>query len=109
MVQATLPVGQRPQRGDGEADAAVIVNYAGIFSFQPLAGIVEAEFHRQFNFNVLGAILIAQEAVKHFQVSGSAIINIGSTASANPEKNATIYAATKVAVGEVHKGFASVP
>ena len=79
----------------------IIVNNAGVFSFQPLAEIVEAEFHRQFDVNVLGAILVAQEAAKHFPVSGGAIINIGSTASANPEKNAAIYAATKAAVDAV--------
>lgn len=84
----------------------IIVNNAGVFSFQPLAEIVEAEFHRQFDVNVLGAILVAQEAVKHFPVSGGAIINIGSTASANPEKNATIYAATKAAVDAVTRTLA---
>lgn len=84
----------------------IIVNNAGVFSFQPLAEIVEAEFHRQFDINVLDTILVVQEAAKHFTVSGGAIINIGSTASANPEKNATIYAATKVAVDAVTRTLA---
>ena len=37
----------------------IIVNNAGVFSFQPLEEIAEAEFHRQFDVTVLGTILSA--------------------------------------------------
>jgi 3-oxoacyl-[acyl-carrier protein] reductase len=84
----------------------IIVNNTGVFSFQPLAEIEEAEFHRQFDMNVLGTILVVQEAAKHLPGSGGAIINISSTASANPEKNATIYAATKAAVDAITRTLA---
>ncbi|MFD2238209.1 SDR family NAD(P)-dependent oxidoreductase [Aureimonas populi] len=84
----------------------IIVNNAGVFSFQPLEEIVEAEFHRQFDVNVLGAILVAQEAAKHFPASGGSIINIGSTASANPETNSAIYSATKAALDAVTRSVA---
>src|SRR5262245_14570020 len=43
----------------------VVVNNAGVFAFQPLADVTEAEFHRQFNINVLGSLLVAQQAAKH--------------------------------------------
>ncbi|SMG19318.1 SDR family NAD(P)-dependent oxidoreductase [Paracoccus sp. J56] len=84
----------------------IIVNNAGVFSFQPLEEIAEAEFHRQFDVNVLGTILIAQEAAKHFPASGGSIINIGSTASANPEANSAIYSASKAAVDTVSRALA---
>lgn len=84
----------------------IIVNNAGVFSFQPLEEVVEAEFHRQFDVNVLGTILVAQEAVKHFPASGGSIINISSTASANPEANSVIYSAGKAAVDTISRALA---
>src|SRR5882724_7974637 len=44
----------------------VLVNNAGVFRFQPLEEVTEAEFHRQFDINVLGPLLTTREAVKHF-------------------------------------------
>ena len=47
---------------------SILVNNAGVYNFAPLQAITEEDFHRQFNTNVLGAILAAQEAVKAFDV-----------------------------------------
>src|SRR5207245_4995676 len=44
----------------------VLVNNAGVYQFDPLEAVTEAEFHREFNTNVLGLLLATQEAVKHF-------------------------------------------
>jgi 3-oxoacyl-[acyl-carrier protein] reductase len=44
----------------------VLVNNAGVYSFGPLESVTEAEFHRQYNTNVLGTLLATQEAVKLF-------------------------------------------
>lgn len=85
----------------------IVVNNAGVFSFQPLEEVTEAEFHRQFDINVLGPILVVQEAAKHFPATGGSIINIGSTASANPEANALIYAATKAALDAATRTLAN--
>ena len=35
----------------------ILVNNAGVFSFAPLEAVTEEDFHRQFDTNVLGAIL----------------------------------------------------
>ena len=43
---------------------SILVNNAGVYSFAPLEAVTEEDFHRQFNTNVLGAILAAQEAVQ---------------------------------------------
>src|SRR2546425_10004 len=59
----------------------VLVNNAGVFRFQPLEEVTEAEFHRQFDINVLGPLLTTREAVKHFRGGGS-VIHVSSDAAA---------------------------
>lgn len=84
----------------------VLVNNAGVFEFEPLEAVTEAEFHREFNTNVLGPILTIQEAVKHFGAEGGSVINISSVARANPVANSAVYAATKGAVDSITRGHA---
>ncbi len=76
----------------------VVVNNAGVFAFYPLEQVTEAEFHRQFNINVLGSLLVAQQAAKHIGADGGSIVNVSSVISESPMAGATIYAATKGAV-----------
>src|SRR6266478_3505716 len=84
----------------------VLVNNAGIFAFDPLESVTEAEFHREFNTNVLGPILTIQEAVKHFGPEGGSVINISSLASENPTPMSLLYAATKSAVDSITRVLA---
>jgi 3-oxoacyl-[acyl-carrier protein] reductase len=84
----------------------ILVNNAGVFAFGPLEDVNEAEFHRQFNTNVLGTILTTQEAVKHFGPAGGSVINVGSVASVSPPPGSTVYAATKGAVDTLTRGLA---
>src|SRR4029450_590949 len=56
-------------------------NSAGVYEFSPIEQVTEAHFHRQFDLNVLGLILAAKEAVKHFGAEGGSIVNISSGAS----------------------------
>jgi 3-oxoacyl-[acyl-carrier protein] reductase len=79
----------------------VLVNNAGIYKFDPLEAVTEAEFHRQFNTNVLGLILATQEAAKHFGPAGGSVINIGSVASSMTLPGTVVYTATKGAVDAV--------
>ena len=53
----------------------ILVNNAGVYAFQPLEDVTEAEFHREFDTNVLGPILATQEAVKRFGDQGGSVIN----------------------------------
>ena len=48
----------------------VLVNNAGVYEFSPLDAVTAAEFHREFNINVLGTILATQEALKYFGPAG---------------------------------------
>ena len=79
----------------------VLVNNAGVFKFDPLEEVTEAEFHREFNINVLGTILATQEAVKHFGAAGGSVINLGSIVGTNPVPNSVVYSATKGAVDNI--------
>ena len=84
----------------------VVVNNAGIYKFGTIEEVTEDEFHRQFNTNVLGIMLTAREAVKHFSSEGGSIINISSVVSTSPMPGSAIYAATKGAVDTLTIGLA---
>ncbi len=85
----------------------VLVNNAGVYLFQPLEAVTEEEFHRQFNINVLGTILAAQEAAKHFGPQGGSIINVGSVVSLAAFPGSAVYSATKGAVDAVTRVLAA--
>ena len=84
----------------------VLVNNAGVFQFHPLEAITETEFHREFDINVLGTILVTQEALKYFPRTGGSIINISSIASANPVPNSALYSGTKGAIDSISMALA---
>ncbi|MEO8157142.1 MAG: glucose 1-dehydrogenase [Betaproteobacteria bacterium] len=84
----------------------VLVNNAGVYHFEPLEAVTEAEFHRQFNTNVLGSILTIQEAIKHFGPKGGSVINLSSVASEMSVPNAVVYSATKSAIDAVTRVLA---
>jgi len=84
----------------------VLVNNAGVFHFEPLEAVTEAEFHREFNTNVLGLILTTQEAVKYFSPDGGSVINISSVASLNATPMSVVYSATKSAVDSITRVLA---
>jgi len=84
----------------------VLVNNAGVYSFEPLEAVTEEEFHRQFNVNVLGLLLATQEAAKHFSADGGSVINISSVASSVTPPNSAIYTGTKGAVDGITRALA---
>lgn len=89
------------KRAFGKLD--ILVNNAGVFAFEPLENVTEDEFHRQFNINVLGPLLLTQEALKLFGAEGGNVINVSSTVSDNPPAGASVYAATKGALDQITK------
>ena len=78
----------------------VLVNNSGVYEFAPLEAVTEDSFHRQFNINVLGLLLVTQAAAKHLG-EGASIINIGSGVSRLTPPNSSVYTATKGAVDAV--------
>jgi 3-oxoacyl-[acyl-carrier protein] reductase len=83
----------------------VLVNNAGVFQFGSLEELVDEEFHRQFNTNVLGTMLSTKEALKYFDPKGGSVINISSVVSDNPFPGSAIYAATKGAIDTLTVGL----
>jgi len=78
----------------------ILVNNAGIYELALLEKITPEHFHKQFNLNVLGLLLVTQAAVAHFNPAGGSIINISSVAAAGFPTGA-VYGATKGAVDAI--------
>jgi len=78
----------------------ILVNNSGVYAFQPISEITEAEFHREFNTNVLGLLLTTQAAVKHMS-EGASIINISSAVTRLTPAASAIYSGTKGAVDAI--------
>jgi 3-oxoacyl-[acyl-carrier protein] reductase len=83
-----------------------LVNNAGVYEFMPLEEVTEKQFHRMFDTNVLGMLLVTREALKHFNPDGGSIINIGSLASSLTPPTGVIYNATKGAVDAITRTLA---
>lgn len=75
----------------------ILVNNSGIYEYAPLSDVTEEQFHRHFNINVLGPILVTQAALKHLGEGGS-IVNIGSGVSRVTPANSTVYTGSNAAV-----------
>jgi 3-oxoacyl-[acyl-carrier protein] reductase len=78
----------------------IVVNNAGVYEFGAIEAVTEENFHRMFDINVLGALLVTQTAVKHMN-SGGSIINIGSGVSRITPANSAVYTATKGALDAI--------
>jgi 3-oxoacyl-[acyl-carrier protein] reductase len=101
-VQADL---SNPAQAQKLIDAAVqqygqldiLVNNSGIYEFKPLEAITPEHFHRHFDLNVLGLLMVTQAAAKHLKEGGS-VINIGTAAVRFAPPGSAVYVATKAAV-----------
>jgi 3-oxoacyl-[acyl-carrier protein] reductase len=79
----------------------ILVNNAGVYATMPLEALTEEEFHREFNTNVLGPMLVIRESLKHFGPRGGSVVNIGSAASRLHPPSYSVYAASKGALDAV--------
>jgi 3-oxoacyl-[acyl-carrier protein] reductase len=78
----------------------ILVNNSGVYAFSPLEDVTENEFHRQFNINVLGLLLMTQAAAKHLG-EGASVINISSRITSLTPAATAIYSGTKGAVDAI--------
>jgi 3-oxoacyl-[acyl-carrier protein] reductase len=92
------------ERALGKID--IVVNNAGVYEFAPLEDATEQQFHRMFDTNVLGMLLVTQEALKHFNPNGGSTFNISSLASSLTPPTAVVYNATKAAVDAITRTLA---
>jgi 3-oxoacyl-[acyl-carrier protein] reductase len=84
----------------------VLVNNAGVFAFAPLGEITEAEFTRQFQVNVLGPLLVTQEALNYFGSEGGSVINVSSIVSELAPPGSSVYSGTKGALDAITRVLA---
>lgn len=88
---------------------SILINNAAAHAVGELAQVTEADFHRLFDTNVLGALLTMQAFVRQAPASGGSIVNIASAAvtahlpgmSIYTASKASLVAATKVAAKEL--------
>lgn len=78
----------------------ILVNNSGVYQMLPLEAITPEHFHKQFDVNVLGLLLVTQAAAKHLGKGGS-IINIGSVVSRITPAASAVYTGTKGAVDAI--------
>jgi 3-oxoacyl-[acyl-carrier protein] reductase len=82
----------------------ILINNAGIYEFAPLEEITVEHYHKTFDLNVLGLLLVIKEALKYFGSSGS-IVNLSSFVSKYSMANAAVYSASKAAVDAITKSL----
>jgi 3-oxoacyl-[acyl-carrier protein] reductase len=115
LAKAAKDLGAQAIRGDVsiEADAVravgetvkglggidLLVNNAGIGRFSSLVDTDSAAFNEVFAVNVVGAMLMAREAARHFirQKKGH-IVNISSTSGMRGSSGGTAYSGSKFAL-----------
>ncbi|GAA0911430.1 glucose 1-dehydrogenase [Luteibacter anthropi] len=78
----------------------VLVNNSGVYEMAPVEETTEQQFHRMFDINVLGAILVTQAAIGHLK-EGSSIVNIGSTVTRITPAGSAVYTGTKGALDAI--------
>ncbi len=84
----------------------ILVNNAGILASQPVGGIDQAAFDRQFHTNAFSAILVSQAVLPHMPARGGRIVNVSSSLVFRPRAGLAVYAASKAAVSALTQAFA---
>ncbi len=84
----------------------IVVNNAGVYDFLPLEEVTVEHFHRQFNINVLGLLLVSREAARRFGPTGGNIVNVSSVVATLAPPGGSVYSATKAAVVAITRSLA---
>jgi 3-oxoacyl-[acyl-carrier protein] reductase len=85
----------------------ILVNNAGIWANAPLAEFTLEHYHKVFDTNVQGPLLVTAEAIKYFPKSGGRIINISSVASRAAMAGGSVYSASKAALDALTLNWAT--
>lgn len=93
--------------GEAVAHCDVLVNNAGVWSFESLLESTEQDAERVIHVNVLGTMWCTQAFVPHMRrAGGGSIINVSSAAAWTQSPGIGVYPATKSAVESLTKTYA---
>ncbi len=112
-VQADVSKPAEVERLFAESDKAfgghldVLVNNAGVYPFAPLDGVTPEHFHKVFDLNVLGLLLVTKAAVERFGDAGGTVVNVSSIAAVKGMPGTVVYSATKAAVDAITRVLAT--
>jgi len=95
---------EETKKSYGKVD--ILINNAGVYGFAPLQAISAADYHRQFDTNVLGLLLTTQAALPLFPETGGSIVNISSVVSTLAPAAGSVYSGTKGAVDTITRSLA---
>lgn len=84
----------------------IVVNNAGSFHHGDFADLTLEVMRQQIDVNLLGTMLVCQQAIHHFPPHGGSIINLSALNSKNSTPGSVLWAATKGAIDTLTQGLA---
>ncbi len=84
----------------------ILVNNAGTMIRGPMGDFTQAELVGQFSTNVIGMMLMCQEAMRRLPDGSGRIVNISSNLALMPAPTGVPYSASKAAVNAFTEGLA---
>ena len=84
----------------------IVVNNAGSFHHGDFADLTLEAMRQQIDVNLLGTMLVCQQAIHHFPPHGGIIINLSALNSKNSTPGSVLWAATKGAIDTLTQGLA---
>jgi len=84
----------------------IVVNNAGSFHHGDFTALTLEAMRQQLDVNLLGTLLVCQQAIHHFPPHGGSIINLSALNSKNSTPGSVLWAATKGAIDTLTQGLA---
>jgi len=84
----------------------IVVNNAGQFHHGAFSDLSLPEMQQQLNVNVLGTLLVCQQAAQRFPAHGGCIINLSALDSQHSTPGSVLWATTKGAIDTLTQGLA---
>ena len=84
----------------------IVVNNAGLFHHGAFSDLSLSEMQQQLNVNLLGTLLVCQQAARRFPAHGGSIINLSALNSQQSTPGSVLWATTKGAIDTLTQGLA---
>lgn len=74
-----------------------LINNAGVWKFQPLLEVTVEEYHRHYDTNVLGNLLVSREYARQDDITEGVIVNLSTVGIEQAAPGTSLYTGTKMA------------